>query len=639
MDAYPKAWQVAMRLPAKTHCLARMRLEPMIPRPFIAVTAVSLLISLLWATSAWADTPQTAVSPAELNAYIASVARAWEPYTTPDGRVEDPLDPADTGDNYGVIMLADVMLKEAKLTGDSGLEGTGERILGSALTLPIPTDPFNLLAIAAVIHDGERGLFPASVWEALQAPLMWRAGQIEQPAGEGCLTEPGCYGNWRLVWAAGAALLTHDQIEGEPGSLAVEPTAVGAQIRTDLGLAVAHAGTPLESVAGGETREHRKQGAPIALTSSPAGGIARELSDPGSEPVAYELFSTFMLESIGENDPQAITPAVAKLRRQADRYALEMMAPDGQLSLSGRSLDQSWVQAAAAALGARRAALEPSSAPAWRAYAQRAVAYLQAAYPLRPNGLLPIIPGLEDEWSPSIMDRYAALNQYEGLTLWLLSDALAKWPSTQAQQAPLPADDRELLVDDLASSGLVWGRAGGVWWELAGRATSSDPRAAQGLVGVKVRTALGDEGTGLGRSGALGWRDLLALRPIHGGQTSAWKLRYTDGTVATPVFTGVRGTGGRTLLLGRYRAADGRVLARVGWTLSATESGVRLSMTMPAKTTLHTTVWLAPERLGARLLAPGATIAHGACTVSASGGACPATIYWRNQRTATLEID
>jgi hypothetical protein len=604
----------------------------MISRPLIAVAAVSLLISLLWAGSARADTTTTSVSATELNAYIASVARAWEPYTTADGRVEDPLDPADTGDNYGVIMLADVMLKEAKLTGDGGLQATGERILDSALTLPIPNDPFNLLAIAATIHDGERGLFPASVWEALQAPLMWRAGQIEQPAGESCLTEPGCYGNWRLVWAAGAALLTHDRIEGEPGSLAVEPAVVKAQIRTDLGLAVAHAGAPLESLANGEAREHGKQGAPVALTSSPEGGIARELSDPGSEPVAYELFSTFMLESIGESDPQAITPAVAKLRRQADRYALEMMAPDGQLSLSGRSLDQSWVQAAAAALGARRAALEPASALAWRAYAQRAVAYLQAAYPLRPSGLLAIVPGLEDEWSPSIMDRYAALNQYEGLTLWLLSDALAKWPPTDAPQAPLPADDRELLVDDLASSGLVWGRAGGVWWELAGRATSSDPRAAQGLVAVKVRA-------GRGEGAALGWRDLLALRPIHGRQTSAWSLSYADGTVATPVFTGVRGAGARVLLLGRYRAVDGRVLARVGWTLRATANGVRLSMTMPAKTALRTTVWLTPERLGhARLLAPGATIAHGACTVSASGGACPATIYWHNRRTATLAI-
>ncbi len=611
-----------MRLPAKHTAWRGMRLKPMIPRPFIAVAAVSLLIALLWAGTAWADEPQQSVSTGELSSYITSVARAWEPYTTADGRVADPLDPADTGDNYGVILLADVMLKQAKMGDDSGLESAGERILSSALTLPIPNDPFNLLAIAAVVHDGEQGLFPTNVWEALQAPLEWRAGQIGPPTESSCLTEPGCYGNWRLVWAAGAALLLSDRIEGEPGSLSVTPAAVRAQIQANLKLAITHAGAPLQSLASGELRAPAKHG-PIALTSSPAGGIARELSDPGSEPVAYELFSTFMLESVGESDPQAIGPTASKLRRQADRYALEMMAPDGQLSLSGRSLDQSWVQAAAAALGARRAAIEPANAAAWRAYAQRAISYLQAAYPLRPSGLLPIVPGLDFDWSPSIMDGYAALNQYEGLTLWLLSDALAKWPQTGTSQASLPADNRELLVDDLASSGLVWGRAGSVWWQLAGRATSSDPRSAQGLVAVKSNDAFG-------------WHNLLALRPIHGKASSTWTLTYTNDTVATPTFTGAHGTGGKVLLLGRYRTATGRVLGRVGWALSTTSKGIELSMSMPAKTTLHTTVWLVPGRQ--HLSAPHATVTHGTCTVTASGEACPATIYWSNQRKATLEI-
>jgi hypothetical protein len=608
-----------MRLPAKHTAWRKMRLKSMIPRPFIAVAAVSLLIALLWAGTAWADELQQSVSAGELSSYITSVARAWEPYTTADGRVADPLDPADTGDNYGVILLADVMLKQAKLDGDSGLESAGARILSSALTLPIPNDPFNLLAIAAVIHDGEQGLFPASAWEALQAPLAWRAGQIGPPTESSCLTEPGCYGNWRLVWAAGAALLLSDHIEGEPESLSVTPASVGAQIRTNLELAVTHAGAPLQSLA----EDERHPRAPVALTSTPAGGLARELSDPGSEPVAYELFSTFMLESVGESDPQAVGPTAAKLRRQADRYALELMAPDGQLSLSGRSLDQSWVQAAAAALGARRAAIEPANGAAWRTYAQRAVSYLQAAYPLRPSGLLPIVPGLDFDWSPSIMDGYAALNQYEGLTLWLLSDALAKWPQAGAPQASLPADSRELLVDDLASSGLVWGRAGSVWWQLAGRATSTDPRAAQGLVAVKLNDATG-------------WHNLLALRPIHSKVSSTWTLAYANGTVANPTFTGVHGTGRKVLLLGRYRTATGRVRGRVNWKLATSAKGIELNMSMPAKTTLHTTVWLTPEHQ--HLAAPGATITHGTCTVTASGAACPATIYWSKRRTATLEI-
>jgi hypothetical protein len=299
------------------------------------------------------------------------------------------------------------------------------------------------------------------------------------------------------------------------------------------------------------------------------------------------------------------------------------MAPDGQLSLSGRSLDQSWVQAAAAAIGARRAALEPSGAEAWRAYADRAVAYLLAAYPLRPDGVLPIVPGLEAEWSPSIMDGYAALNQYEGLTLWLLSDALARWPRTEASRAPLPGDSQELLADDLGSSGLVWGRAGGVWWQLSGRTTGGDPRSAQGLVAVKV-------------GGVGGWRDVLALRPLHRGLSSAWMLETARGMSATPTFTRVRGRGRQVVLIGSYRKANGRVLARARWTLRTTPTGVKLSMSMPAKATLHTTVWLAS--LARHVSARSATTTPGECVVTASGRACPMTAYWHNRRHAVLEV-
>ena len=544
-----------------------------------------------------------ALEAGPLDAYIAGVARAWEPYTTPDGRVEDPLDAADTGDNYGVILLADTMLKVAHRTSDSTLEGTGERIVQSALRLPVPNDPFNLLAIAAAIHDGEQGDFSASAWSEIAQPLEQRAGQIGPPSEASCLLELPCYDNWRLVWSAGAALLLADRVPGAPGSLAGDGVPAASQIEADLALAVDHAGRPL-------------------LTDSRA-GVARELSDPGAEPPAYELFSTFMLELIGEFDPPAIDHRVAALRRQADRYALDMMAPDGQLSLSGRSLDESWVQAAAAALGARRATLEPDAAAAWRAFAQRAVSYLLAAYPLRANGLLPIVPGLSVEWNRSIVDGYAAFNQYEGLTLWLLSDALEQWPRPEAPRSPLPGDKRELLADDLRSSGLVWGRSGSVWWQLSGHSTSSDPRSAQGLVAVKLQ-----------RDGH--WRDLLALRPRRHGLSSVWTLTSARGATATPSFARARGPGRAVRLSGDFRRAGGALVARTTWALTTTAAGVRVAMKLPPKDALRTTVWL-PDP-STRLAAPGASLTYGTCTVTASGSACPVTITWRHTRLAVLEI-
>ena len=175
-----------------------------------------------------AHTSPQSLDAGPLDAYIAGVARAWEPYTTPDGRVEDPLDAADTGDNYGVILLADVMLKVAHRTGDSTLEAAGERIVASALTLPVPNDPFNLLAIAAAIHDGEQGDFSAGAWSQIAAPLEQRAGQIGPPTEATCLLELPCYDNWRLVWSAGAALLLADKVPGALGSLAGDGIPVGS---------------------------------------------------------------------------------------------------------------------------------------------------------------------------------------------------------------------------------------------------------------------------------------------------------------------------------------------------------------------------------------------------------------------------
>jgi hypothetical protein len=596
--------------------------SPVRVTPLATACGMALGVVLSLCAPSWARATPPPVSAARLDLYATGIARAWEPFTTPDGRVSDPLDPADTGDNYGVVMLADTMLKTAHRNGDPMLEETGERILKSALTLPLANDPFNLLAIAATIHDGEAGELPPGVWERISAPLVHRAGEIGAPTEATCLIVPGCYDNWRLAWSAGAALLMADGVAGQPGSLAGSKAYVGRQIKENLSLAVTHAGALLRT--------------PDPPTSGAQGayGPARELSDPGAEPSAYELFSAFMLEIVGEANPGAIGPKAARLRRQADRYALDMMAPDGQLSLSGRSLDQSWVQAAAAALGARRARLDPALASSWRAYSDRALSYLLASYPLEPDGLLPIVPGLGLQWDSSIVDVYAAMNQYEGLTLWLLSDALSHWAHAEGLRAALPADAPDSLFDDLASSGLVWGRRGGVWWELSGVGKGADPRSAQGLVAVKV-------------SDGGGWRDLLALRPREGGPSSAWTLSLPGGGSATPVFTKARGSGGKVVLTGVYRRLSGHLLksgrhvTRAKATLFTTPTGIKLSVSVPARATMSTTVWLAGASAGVHgggVSARNATTTHDACRVTASGLACPVTVSWRRHRTATLEV-
>lgn len=565
-DRRPRAALLAVRrAPARALCLA-------------------VVLPLLgWqASPASASSESPPITASELDAYVARVARAWEPYITPDGQVLDPLNPADSGDNYGVILLADVMLKAAARDDDMTLAETGARLVGKVATLPTVEGPFNLLAITTLLRDGQRGRFPAEVWTQLGGLVAALAARVS-PAGEtGCLTVPSCYSNWRLVWSAGAATL----LSGG------NPLANVADITGDLAMVVAHASLP--------------------VAPSPLPG-ARELSDPGAEPPSYHLFSCALLELIAEADPAAITPAVEALREQAARYALLLMAPDGQLSYAGRSLDQSWVQAAGAALGARQAVQDPAHAAQWRSFADRALRYLLSVYPTRPDGVLPIVPGLLTDWSPTIIDSYAALDQYEGLTLWFLSDALEHWPEAPAARAPLPSDASNLLVGDLRSSGLVWGRAGPVWWALSGHSTATDPRSAQGLVAMKVQTASG-------------WHDLLALRPLQPGLSSVWTLRLPNGQTATPIFTTARGSGKRAVLTGSYRLASGHVVASATWTLTTTGDGITLVMTRPRRTSLQTTVWLTAG--GPQLSAGVSSAQRGRCMVTASGPACPTTLRW-----------
>jgi hypothetical protein len=538
--------------------------------------------------TARADTP---LGAGTLAGYIASVAQAWVPDTSPEGQVLDPLDPADSGDNYGVIMLADVMLRVAARDGSETLAQTGVRIVAQAATLRDVSGPFNLLAIAMLLRDGQRGRFPPSVWSQIEAPVATLAAHTGPPLKPSCLTTPGCYSNWRLVWAAGASTLLAS------GQRTVSPTAVSA----DLAMAVTHAAPP--------------------TSPSPVSG-ARELSDPGSQSPAYDLFSCALLELIAEADPTAMTPAAQRLRERAAHYALELMAPDGQLSYNGRSLDQSWVQAAGADLGARQVLVDPARAGAWRNFAARALSYLIHGYPTRADGILPMVPGLLEDWSPAIVDSYAALDQYEGLTLWFLAAALEHWPATAAPPTPLPVDEPGYLVGDVDSSGLVWGRSGRVWWAVSAHTIGRDPRAAQGLVALKLRAA-----------GA--WRDLLALRPRTGGPSTIWTLTLPGGRTARAIFTAVHGDGHRAVLSGSYRLADGRVIAPARWVLTTTANGLRAAMLIAHRGILRASLWVA--NTGVPVIARGGQTTRASCTVSASGPACPVSLAWAHG-SAQVEI-
>src|SRR5262249_53299899 len=139
-------------------------------------------------------------------------------------------------------------------------------------------------------------------------------------------------------------------------------------------------------------------------------GPGRVFSDPGSQPLAYHLFSTVLLERIYQADPTVFDPAALAVRDAAGKFALSLMAPDGQLTHSGRSAEQSWVLGAAADLGALRAGERGPLAPVWRAFAERAMTRLSSLHRTFADGTIPVVPGLRLKADNGIADPYSSMS-------------------------------------------------------------------------------------------------------------------------------------------------------------------------------------------------------------------------------------
>jgi hypothetical protein len=575
-------------------------------RKVAAVIACLLVVAsaaaLASAPAADAAAPRSGEwSAARISAYALAVEQAWARLTGTDGRVHDALEPEFGDFNYGTLMLAHAQLRGTAQRGadDQALVAAAvAQILGTTAK-PAESDPFHLLAATALLRDGQSGRLPASAWSRVEQPLSRWVASIEPFRGHAFASRT-TYDNWRLVFAAAGAELSEAVIEGLPGTVASDLRRLRREVRWTVStLMPRHAGPRL-----------RAGGAAAALNLR-----ARSLSDPPWQPHAYHLFSTMLLERIHRAWPGALGRAARRVRAEAGRYALALMAPDGQLTHVGRSAEQSWVLAAAADLGALRASAGGRDAPRWRAFAERALDRLVREHPLLPDGTIPVVPGLLHTWTPTVMDGYASMTQYNGLTLFLLQDAIDHWPRA-GRVGRLPADAVGALTADVRprGSGLVWGRAPGTWWALSGRRTQRDGRYQQGLVGLKAY-----------RGGR--WVDLLATRPQRDPVTSGWLLRTRRGR-ARLVLDRVAGDGRLARLRGWWKLR-GRRYRRARWEVRA--GGGRLAVTtepLRRGESLAAAVWTRP---GTVVTAPGGTVAPLSCTVSASGPACPQTFSFEQR--------
>jgi hypothetical protein len=566
--------------------------------PLRALVAVSLA---LCSAAAAAPGVASAVTRAELEAYGAGVEQAWAELTDERGAVADPLQPDRGRFNYGTLMLADAQLRGAARVGDQHLAGAAVRQTLGTIERRGPQDTYYLMAAGTMLRNGAAGRFPAWAWLRLERPLRDWIGTFP-PYVAHDFAKPTHYSNRKLVWAVGALALSQNGVSATaPGAVAGDPVALRAEVaRIVSTLAVRYA-------------------APHAATDSLR--PMRASSDRVQFPNAYHVFSVYLLELIHAADPTVFSPAALRLRERAGRYALALMAPDGQLTHAGRSLEQSWVLAAAAAYGARRAAEGGPLAGAYRSLADRSAARLLQVHGRLADGTIPIVPGLRVLFDAAITDVYASMTQYNGLTLMMLEDAMANWPEAVPALA-LPADG-PYLVSDLAGSGLLWGRSKDLWWAFAGRGSRKDPRNEQGLVAIKA-------------ANGTGWSDVLAARGVSGGPRSRWLLKTRRGRARLRI-TSARGSGRSVRMSGNWRLLrDNSVYRPATLRLLVTRRGVALRTRLRGAEVLTTSVWTRGD-----VTAPVARrgrMRRADCRVTVSGRACPVALRWRGPGRVTLFV-
>lgn len=561
----------------------------------------SLLLVLVVCAVPSAAQAQVPVTRDALAGYSSTALSAWARATDEDGAVQDTLEPGRGRFNYGTLMLAQAQLRAAARTGDDRLaDAAVAQVLGT-IARSGPQDPFYLLGAAVMLREGQFGAYRAQDWERIAGPLAGWLGRFEPYTGHD-FANPRHYSNWKLVWAAGALAMTDAGVPAQTATAsAADAVAVRAEaMRIVSRLAVRSAG-PLAQRNGRRT--------------------LRALSDRVLFPNAYHLLSVYMLERIHATHPELFTRRALRLREEAGRYALALIAPDGQLTHAGRSQEQSWVLAAAAAYGARRAAQPGRNALAYAGLAERAAARLLRTHGQMADGTIPIVPGLRTAWDRTITDGYASMTQYNGLTLMLLEDAVAHWPAAVAPVS-LPAD-RRLLVSDLHASGLAWGAAGDLWWAVGGRPTRGDPRYEQGLVSVKARTDAG-------------WQDLLAARPIAAGPRTGWLLHTRRG-IARLRLVRARGDGRKARLSGSWRMVeDGRRYRAAAVEVQGRGRRLTLLTRLRRNEVLTASLWT-PGELNPLQLSGAATVG-GTCVVSVSGRACPVDLRWSGRGLARLVL-
>jgi hypothetical protein len=527
-------------LPARALFLRRARIG--------LASIVSVLIGLASPATGSATPPavsasgSTAPTPllsppalgAQVSALVASTTAEWASHQTPEGWLIDPVLGRATG-SYGLGMTGQSMVLLGVSHGDAALIEGGLRAELAEVAQP-DGGGFELLALSEAFAWNDAHLANMGAWEAARATIaafITNHAPLVSDAGD-CYSEERCYDNLKLVAAVAELSLLQT---GLPDLTLGTPATIRAKALAAL--------TQAAKNTGADARR---------LGTDPFRG-AGILSDPGRSPLAYHVLSTLMLgqavQRLGASAPVSVIAAFSRCARAL----IGLMAPDGDVAYIGRGQGQVWT--VAAGIDALALAARMTHSAIWRgrylAGAALELARLRSLYP--PDGWgLPLVPRLAGQGAPNYLgiDGYANTVEYDGLSLWALTDAarvLSLIPPTPYQA--LPSTKKGVFLDP-SHTKFATVTDGRLWYAIHG--SDSDPADARygfGLISVE-------------RDSTQGWRAVLPYPPL------------------TPLLTSTATTSGPTLILAGQGGSGARGRERFFYPVKT-----RISVSAGGVVTIH----------------------------------------------------
>lgn len=497
-----------------------------------------------------AEVSGTPLQKVDAASVLESVTSAWLRLQKPDGRfvTKTPGIRRWTGNvsELGYVLLASGFRLERGAQRTARL-AAAVKALNYTVAHATAESPFPFLGMAlayrfASSHLADDPMVRRSMptWGAW---LLKRKLSETRP-GRDCYNDPECWNNWHLVRGLAVAALMDSPPPGArpQGSWLEDPDATQRWLEN---LVRVDAPSQLGSN-------------PVSTWSLDESGV---LSDPPANSIAYHAFSVALLVIMHSVAPGLFDPTADRLLSRSTAYLLGLIAPDGDVAISGRSQLQSWTLGASALIAATRA--RGSDSGEWRAALERVVGRLASSAYRDPSGIFAITPSARAQTLDGV-DLYAAPQDYNGITLMMLQQAVQAWPDAESSATSIPAD-RDGRFVDIDGGHLINTRYRDIWWQWQTNRTKVDSRYDSGLIQVKVRSG-GD------------WTDLLAGRPITVGSVTIGPALRVGRELAPFEVESVSGSVDQTVLVGRFRpSSSGPVAADIK--VSATTGGVEITWT------------------------------------------------------------